>query len=552
MLLPFTPKAIDGEHISSYLMRVADSNGYCELHELLEDTSTLGCFHTESEETSLMNLAKLLGAKFSHNTWLPTVIDQLKAETGSFPCLPLKLPEPRVCASCMADNSVVQANWSIMQITHCAKHHEPLITHCTCGKNFGWDESLVTYGCSECGSAWDELVPEMQQKLPAYMQHFYSLERSERAKFINDISLASLTALRPYDTMLDVSSLKSKSITDWAAFLSSGYELLTNPKLFNKWIKSCAHFRQQLIFLGNRAVFYPVIRLLSQLKLNWVAAGKTPCLYTTQPSEELLPCKLVTLCPRRNKLVTNLMNNEANQSLAFQVSSSVLSDMLQVDISLARRLIKLSLKNAKQERIQIADIRNLSELARHSCDISISDNLSSLETFFKFYNACAEDVLDGVFQGLLDYKFNISNGSILDNIYVNKVQLANFLNTLFTTKSDKKISLISASRILAVPKSVVKLMAQQGFIYEHYSKLNRHDYSSNSIAKLLKENIIISIWSETNSLCETKVIKSLNKAGFKASWHHNIFKKTNKLMEFLEQYNRHFGWQNCKQLNFFS
>ncbi len=253
------PAPESGESPAGYLLRLADINGYFDLAELIDESSSLGKYRLNSCMDSLSELAAQLGSVNHFELLSPKSIQHNANQVNSLPFKPVLIRSPRICPICMAEGANIKAEWHVMQITHCEHHHEALIDHCSCGAKFTWDEALLSYGCSTCGKAWCEFE-ETKQELPSFMEVFFKLEIQQRANFISDITAAALTRVRPYDTIVDSHHLKPKHVVSWLELLGAGYDLLTKPAVYEQWLSSCALVRSKFKALGNRAVFYPFYR----------------------------------------------------------------------------------------------------------------------------------------------------------------------------------------------------------------------------------------------------------------------------------------------------
>lgn len=553
MSLVAHPAPESGESPAGYLLRLADINGYFDLAELIDESSSLGKYRLNSCMDSLGELATQLGSVNHFELLSPKSVQHNVNQVNSLPFKPILIRAPRICPICMAEGANIKAEWHVMQITHCEHHHVPLIEHCSCGAKLNWDETLLSYGCSSCGKAWDEF-DKTKQELPKFMAAFFALEVNERANYISDITAAALTRVRPYDTIVDTNHLKAKHAASWPELLEAGYELLTEPAVYEQWLSSCLLVRSKFKSLGNRVIFYPFYRLKTQLQGDWLIKNKQPTVFNISPSNLKLPSEARSLNNKRNVMVEGLGIEAKDDGYIHHVNRESLADMLEVDITVAREIFTLdfltSFTNEKLSRNNISCIRPLLEQALKSAQnpLITATPLSKLSEFIHGFGATSANVLVAIFKGDLNCSVNLSEQHFLDCISVDKVQVSDYLSGPFMLDKSRIFSMTQVTRILGLPRNIVAEVAKQGVIEEVPSPKNQHNYKATSVSGFLEQYIVISVWADTHECCESKVIKSLRLAGFKASWNHSVFKKTSSLLETLESIKLEDSWKVSEQL----
>ncbi len=547
------PAPESGESPAGYLLRLADINGYFDLAELIDESSSLGKYRLNSCMDSLSELAAQLGSVSHFELLSPKSVQHNSNQVNSLPFKPLLIRSPRICPICMAEGAKIKAEWHVMQVTHCEKHHVQLIDYCTCGAKLVWDEALLSYGCSTCGKAWLEFEGS-EQELPQFMQTFFALEIQQRANFINDITSAALTRARPYDTIVDSHHLKPKHVANWLGLLKSGYELITDPETFEQWLSSCAFVRSEFKALGNRAVFYPFYRLMSQLQGDWLIKNKQPTVFNTAPCSSILPSEVRSLNNKRNIMVDGLSEEAKDEGYIYHINRESLANMLEVDIAIARELFTLdclsSFTNEKLIRNNISCIKPLLKHALESAESSLNSatSLSKLTEFIKDFGATTADVLVAILKGYINCSINLSEQQFLDCISVDKVQLSEYLSGPFMLGESRIFSMTQVTRILGLPRNVIAEIAKQRGIEEVPSPKNQHNYKSISVSQFLEQYIVVSIWADIHDCCDAKVIKTLQLAGLKPNWGYNVFKKTSPLLEALESIKSEDMWKASEQL----
>lgn len=176
------PKPYSDESLESFFIRVANKNGYSDVHRFLEATKRFlqdidhqgyQTFPTDitrinpcsannsssSRAASFLKLAQLtfneplelLGLainrtnlKYSPSTSAvirgSEVFPRSLLRTKSIPCCPL----------CLQENGYASYLWHLEGYDHCHIHNAPLITSCSCGNEFDYRVSELKGVCSNC------------------------------------------------------------------------------------------------------------------------------------------------------------------------------------------------------------------------------------------------------------------------------------------------------------------------------------------------------------------------------------------------------------------
>jgi hypothetical protein len=412
----------------------------------------------------------------------------------------------------------------------------------------------LSYGCSACGKAWFEFVTT-NIGLPKFMYDFFKLEGNQRADFIHDITAAALTRVRPYDSILDIHRISPKHASNWIEFLMAGYDLLTTPNSYELWISSCASARIRFKSLGNRAVFYPIYRLIAQLNGEWLVKSKSPTIFNTSPVSKRLTCEIRSFNNKRNKMAEACDETHRDDAYIHHINRESIADMLETDVFVARSLFKLeSFSLLTSEKLRCNNISCIKAFLSTASQTSLkvpssAIPVSQITTYLKDFGASLADLLTAIYNGDIHSYINLSEHHYLDSIYVDRTELSTYLTGPFMCVKSRVFSMTQASRILGVPRNIVGQIANEGSIIEIPSPKNKHNYTASSIARFLEDHIVISIWASTYDFCEGKVIKSLHAEDVKAAWGHNVFKRTSKLLSVLNSIQKRDNWKSCKQLN---
>lgn len=190
------PKPYSDESLESFFIRVANKNGYSDVHRFLEATKRFlqdidhngyQTFPTDiakvnpcsaknsssSRTASFLKLAqltfneppKLLGLainrtnmKYSPSTTAvirgAEVFPRSLLRTKSIPCCPL----------CLRENGYASYLWHFKGYDHCHIHNVPLVNNCTCGTEYDYRVSGFSGICTECNEPVSEERPKNNHK----------------------------------------------------------------------------------------------------------------------------------------------------------------------------------------------------------------------------------------------------------------------------------------------------------------------------------------------------------------------------------------------------
>ncbi|WP_264956116.1 TniQ family protein [Photobacterium damselae] len=190
------PKPYSDESLDSFFIRVANKNGYSDVHRFLEATKRFlqdidhhgyQTFPTDIEKinpcsaknsssartASLLKLAQLtfneptelLGLainrtnlKYSPSTSAlirgSEVFPRSLLRTKSIPCCPL----------CLQENGYASYLWHFEGYDHCHIHNVPLVNRCTCGTEYDYRVSGLKGNCSNCKEPIAIKNPEISNK----------------------------------------------------------------------------------------------------------------------------------------------------------------------------------------------------------------------------------------------------------------------------------------------------------------------------------------------------------------------------------------------------
>jgi hypothetical protein len=533
----FTPKPM--ESIRSFIVRLSSANDYDSVKRLFTEHKDDKNICIESSDASLLDFAKKLVDIEDVSVFSPTHVAETKSQSNRIGVKSMMDTHPHVCPSCLLDEGVTNAQWQLYPITHCPKHNLKLMTHCSCGTKFKWDQELLEYGCSNCFASWAEIAHQQEQlDTPGCIAHFYRLNGQAQADFLEDILTACMRALRPYDSVHHGIKQLPQCNVDWTTLSTQAYDMLTNMNIIDDWCHSMAHVRNDYSVFGSNAVFYPLITLQQKLHLSWLVSAIKPSLCNVSPLANLLPSHQFTSCNARNDSVAHLNKKAADISLIHQLDQHGFSQMTGCSLELTRRVFKIpsvsSVAPVGRGRFSFIDI---ADFIKQSVKINSEREgnttlLSEPTDLMKTFTMAIDDFVMQIYLYELPVHINSAAETLVEAISINEELIANHLETTYL-ENEHSISLTRAKNILCIPRNQVLMLVKQGILVELPSTKNKHMISGASIARFLAKYECIERWSATNHASRGKVLSSLNQAGFAAEIQPFIFKKTQDLQDFL-------------------
>jgi hypothetical protein len=469
----------------------------------------------------------------------PTHVAETKSQSNRIGVKSMMDTHPHVCPSCLLDEGVTNTQWQLYPITHCPKHNLKLMTHCSCGAKFKWDQELLEYGCSNCFSSWAEIAHQQEQlDTPDCIAHFYRLNGQAQADFLEDILTACMRALRPYDSVHHGIKQLPQCKVDWTTLSTQAYDMLTDRNVIDDWCHSMADVRNDYEVFGSNAVFYPLITLQQKLHLNWLVSAIKPSLCNVSPLENLLPSHQLTSCNARNDSVANLCKKSADIALIHQLDQHGFSQMTGCSLDLTRRVFKIpsvsSVAPVGRGRFSFIDI---ADFIKQSVKISAEKEgnttlLSEPTDLMKTFTMTTDDFIMQIYLYELPIHINSAAETLVEAISINEELIGNHLETTYL-ENEHSISLTRAKNILCIPHNQVLMLVKQCVLIELPSTKNKHMISGALIAMFLAKYVCIERWSALKRTSRGKVLSSLHQAGFQAEIPPFIFKKTQELQDFL-------------------
>jgi len=127
----------------------------------------------------------------------------------------------------------------LYSMTHSPSHSLKLISPCVCGEAFSWDKDLLHYGCSKYDRNWKTIADaQARETTPTHVEHFYNISKHKRIDFVEDLFMATIRALRPYDSVHHCIRQLPNYVPDWANISKLAYALLTDRKAIEQWLSS--------------------------------------------------------------------------------------------------------------------------------------------------------------------------------------------------------------------------------------------------------------------------------------------------------------------------
>jgi len=541
------------ESIRSFIIRLSSANDYdCVKRFFIEHRDDKD-ISIESCDSSLLDFAKKLVDIVDESVFSPTHISDTKSQSNRLGSKLMMDTQPHVCPSCLVDEGITQSIWQLHPITHCHKHDMKLMTHCSCGAKFQWDQELLEYGCSDCFASWSEIASQHQvSSTPEYITHFQQLKNQEQADFLEDLLTACMRALRPYDSVHHGIKQLGQYNVDWNELSTQAYGMLTNRDNIDDWCHSMAYVRSDYTVFGSNAVFYPLRTLQKKLHSKWLVLGIKPNLCDTPPSTNLLNSHQLTSSKARNESVAQLSTDVANISLIHQLDQNGFAQMTGCSLELARRLFKIpsisSLAPVGRGLFSFIDITDFikQSVKLNSEKVTNTAILSELTDLMKIFSMTIDDFIMQIYLYELPIHIDASAKTLIEGISINEEVLAKHLETTYL-EHEQEVTLTRVKNILCIPRNRVLQLVKQGLLNELPSKKNTHMISGVSIANFLTKYVCIERWAVLNHTCHGKALSSLCQAGFEPNIAPFIFIKTDLLDKFLSK-NQNVIWDQQQQL----
>jgi len=505
---------LKNESIRSYLIRLAVSNDYASVQQMLAEFRDIKNLVINSCDQSLLNFTAQI-ANIENTSDLQPFEDSYSPYEKHLGYRTLMDKAPCICPACMTNQCHTGADWQLYPITHCPTHNIKLISNCVCGEAFIWDEDLLHYGCSNCDRSWNAIAKaQPHSSAPKHVNHFYQLSRKDRINFIEDLFTSIMKALRPYDSVHHGIKQLPNYITDWATISELAYALLTDREIIEQWLSSMCYTRQHYAVLGENAVFYPFTKMLSKLNNTWLISGFRPNLTSTFPSSNTLPSYIKTTCSARNKAA--MLNNlyELDKQFINHLDQAGFAEMLGCELSLARDLFKLpsisTVTTVGRGRFSFIDISDFIVLSQqlNTAKQYGTQRLNKLSHLLDKYMLTCNEVLVEIYKHKLPIYIDLRAKALIDIVCINEIVLTEFLDTIFL-KNLSTVTLSRAKRILAIPRERVIQLGKLGYIKEFITKPSIRSYTGESIASFLDSFVCIEHWAESHNACSSKVIKHL-------------------------------------------
>lgn len=546
---------IEKESIRSFLVRLSVANDYDTINHMFSECQHVKHTHMNGCEESLLSFTKTLTDIQVEQVFSPV---QLLAadEKNRLGHHVITQRHPQVCADCMTTQNHTDAHWQLLPITHCHLHHKRLMSHCICGEALVWDQDLLSYGCCHCDASWQQIAAmQPAEKVPEYIQHFHQLPDEERSDYLEDLLTACMRALRPYDSVHHGIKQLPHCDVDWSILCNQAFAMLTDRETIGQWCQSMVHAREQYAVLGDKAVFHPLKTMQIRLHQTWLVNGYKPSLSGTSPSIHLLLHHGLTSCNARNDSVLHLNAGDKNQGFIHQIDQSGFAQMLGCEQSLVKLLFKIpsisSLSPVGRGRFSFIDITEFinqtkTQNTAKQCQTS---KLVELTDILNDYTMTGEDILVEVYQHKLPIYVDRAANTLLEAICINEDLLVKHLETTYLNH-EPCVSLSRTVKILGIPRNRVLQLGALKLLKELPNKPNLHDYSGQSIAQFLVNNICIDHWAALHHSCASKVVRALKSLGVSPIIPPYIFTKTPALLDTLRTESCD-EWQAQEQLALF-
>jgi hypothetical protein len=537
-----------GECIRSYVIRLAIANDYDTLTRFFNETSNGKKLNINSSQKSITELVKSLDVRLEQQSFLPATQQIKRAIGAEF----MMHEEPHVCPHCLVEKDGVEAKWQLLQFTHCDVHHCELITDCQCGEPFEWNETLLSYGCSNCYSSWNEIVKHTEIKdLPAHVEHFSLLPFNARESFLEDMMTVAIRALRPFDSVHHKIKKLRDCKVNWTDLMTQSFKMLSDSSTITQWMQNLIFTRNHYKSLGDNAVFYPIATLKERLHLDWLIKGYKLKFNTTSPSTQLLSSHGLTTCHFRNSsALKETTKTKEETQFVNQVDQVAFVKMTGCSINTARAIFKMKFIKilSKFGKGRYAFIEMDSFIKRltlmNSLPPANTVAISQLKGVLSTFCLSPEEVCIKIVNAKLPVYINPNAADFVSSFQVNELQFFEFLEGEYINNS---FSLSHTAHLLKIPRDKVKRFGCINLLESLPAPKGQYLYSGASISQFLAQYECLERWAEIHDLCLDKVLKEVISQGIKPTFSPFVFEKSTTLANLLNTLHGN-QWYHPEQL----
>lgn len=544
-LLPVRPRPREGESLPGYAVRLARANGWTSSGAFLR---ALGLPNRAFEPARERECIETLHGYTAHRELLEVhrflpfgsrafTRDELRTFRN------LYFAEPRVCPSCVADSGTHQASWQYLPLTHCLRHHQPLLNACPrCATAVKWDRVLIP-GCQHCGFRWYEHRAASESVLPAYFDAFRRLRtHSLRCEFLRDLTAAAQRTIRPYDGILEPCEHPPSLGDAWTEVLGTAFSMLTDPKVIRNWQLSCREERSALAPLGQEALLRPVRALRRRLESDWPLVS----LAESAPNDDdrappvQLPTYVVAAHPSRRRGVTSECLDDA---LRHQEELHGLAATLGCDPRSVGTLVELGqlepTNAARVMRTARFDLQTLATRVRLGARESIEGArpLRSFEWLLPLFAASPAALLAAALGGELPVSLGRGD-TLLDQLQAHPVRVRRVLERHLrkcAREPDAVLTVPETAALLRLPKPALAELARADLLVPLRWQRGADRFRLMDLVALLDGCYITRRWARLHGIREAAARAQIIEQGVTPMSGRYVYPKTPQVRRALRQ-----------------
>lgn len=470
-MLGVRPKIQSNESLTSYLLRLAAVNGFLTLPHFL---SALGMEKVKQKGFGLWTDKQLFDLYQCLPAMLGREINDIKAQYDTLSNIPWLdndvyyesdiVDFPRVCISCLLNNSIIDWRWSVALTPCCPTHRTPLINNCPhCHAPLKWHTSIFD-ACHKCKTKWkdisinaphypkvllDKLFPALNGDIQLTSEQRYALR------------LSIVFMARPFDAVIDEVCRFPETPHFWARVMRAIY-LLTQPWYKTLWkTENYQRWPSHLRNICPIAVFDSA-DLQSSWDTGLYQLPRTSSLAMFNEADECIEY----LQPHRRKL----QKQDKSLSFWFHINHMQLATTLDITTSSLIKLTDINLipsvNHTKIIRDRIFDVNTvhrfispLFSTLQQDKPIILSEKSRLLSSYLMRYGEAIKAVVEGNLTGYFIEAHSFAKLS------VDSDKLQTWLSTQFKEKCQSPIVKSAAAKALGVLSPTIDIYVKQGRIH---------------------------------------------------------------------------------------
>jgi hypothetical protein len=454
------PEPIEG--LTEYLLRLAYVNGHFKISELLHainmnqpkrsnfskwthnQISSVNVALGEALNRDIEHVTQLYG-KNNHKDWLKMKNRTLHELVVDF---------PRICASCVKEDKVLDWRWSIATIARCNKHKVTLLDTCPhCNKPLQWDANIFEF-CTFCKTPWcddsDDFNSIELSPLESMLWPDISGKLSLDNEIIDDVCLAIYMMARPFDVMISPFH-RVPYTANHSVLVLKALQVLENERHRELWIDKCKERWHEYWDVLN-----PTMQFNHQVN-------------NTNNDASFLGLVDFEECARYIKLIRSKATGKSDNPI-FHVNDKILAETVNIcfdDIMLLfekhifvniNKPYSSTYKTLDKKIFNLHSIMKLvTPLVKESIPLgfqTVRPNSSHLSRNLTKYAELLKAVISKEIEGYFTYRYDLST------VYVNPKQFKKWLNKNLNKTCFNKLPINDVATALSCSTTIIKRLVR--------------------------------------------------------------------------------------------